>query len=323
MHRRSLLAALPLGVAGHQVRAQPAEWPTRPVTITVPYVPGGPSDILARAVAHQLQATTGQAFVAESRPGANGTVAAQYVARQAPDGATLFIAASGILTINPLIMPRVGYDPIADFTPITIAISAPNLLVVNPSVPATTLAELLAWLRANPGRASYGSSGIGSSEHLGMELFRQRTGVDVTHIPYGGGGAAVTDLVSGTLQLSLLNIATVAPHVQAGRLRAIAVGGRARHPLLPEVPTLIEGGVADFQSGSWHSIVGPRGMAEPLAARIHALVTAALQAPELVARFAAIGFAVEATDRAAMAATVRRELEGWRAVVRAANITAG
>ena len=220
-------------------------------------------------------------------------------------------------------MPRVGYDPIVDFTPITIAISAPNLLVVNPSVPAGTLAELLAWLRANPGRASYGSSGIGSSEHLGMELFRQRTGVDVTHIPYAGGGAAVTDLVSGTLQLALLNIATVAPHVQSGRLRAIAVGGRSRHALLPAVPTLAEGGIADFHSGSWHSIVAPRGMADPLADRIHAAVTAALRTPETAARFATIGFAIEATPRNAMAEQVRRELDGWRAVVRAANITTG
>lgn len=322
MHRRSLLAALPLGIAGHAF-AQSAEWPTRPVTITVPYVPGGPSDILARALAQQMQAMTGQSIVVENRPGANGTVAAQYVARQPADGTSLFIAASGILTVNPLIMPRAGYDPVADFTPITIAISAPNLMVVHPSVPAAGLAELLAWLRANPGRASYGSSGIGSSEHLGMELFKLRTGVDVTHVPYGGGAAAVTDLVGGTLQMALLNIATVAPHVQAGRLRAIALGGRARHALLPDVPTLMEGGVADFYSGSWHSIAAPRGVPDAQATRIHAVVTAALRAPEVGARFAAIGFAVEATERAAMAATVARELAAWREVVRTANITTG
>lgn len=322
MHRRSLLAAASLGAVGRAI-AQTANWPTRPVTITVPYVPGGPSDILARALAQRMQAATGQPFVTENRPGANGTVAAQYVARQPADGTCLFIAASGILTINPLIMPRAGYDPVADFTPITIAISAPNLLVVNPAVPATDLAGLLAWLRANPGRASYGSSGIGSSEHLGMELFRLRTGVEVTHIPYAGGGAAATDLLSGTLQLSLLNIATVAPHVQAGRLRAIALAGQARHPLLPEVPTVIEAGLPDFRSGSWHAIAAPRGLPDALADRIHATVTAALRAPEVGARFAAIGFQVEATGRAEMAAQVARELEAWRGVVRAANIATG
>ncbi len=322
MHRRTVLTATSLGIAGHAL-AQTSEWPSRPVTITVPYVPGGPSDILARSLAQQLQMATGQNFVVENRPGANGTIAAQYVARQTPDGSVLFIAASGILTVNPLIMPRAGYDPIADFTPITIAISAPNLLVVNLALPATSFADLLAWLRANPGRASYGSSGIGSSEHLGMELLRQRTGIDVTHIPYGGGAAAVTDLLGGTLQLALLNIATVAPYVQAGRLRAIAVGGRARHALLPDVPTVIEAGVADFFSGSWHSIAAPRGMAEPLAQRIHAACTAALRTPELAQRFATIGFAVEASDRATMVATIARELDAWRAVVRAANITAG
>jgi tripartite-type tricarboxylate transporter receptor subunit TctC len=156
-----------------------------------------------------------------------------------------------------------------------------------------------------------------------MELFRQRTGVDITHIPYAGGGAAVTDLISGTLQLSLLNIATVAPHVQAGRLRAIAVGGRARHPLLPEVPTIMESGIPDFQSGSWHSIAAPKGMPDALADRIHGTVTTALRAPEVGARFATIGFQVEASGRAEMAAQVRRELDAWRGVVRAANIAAG
>ncbi|HYF09896.1 MAG TPA: tripartite tricarboxylate transporter substrate binding protein [Acetobacteraceae bacterium] len=322
MHRRTLLAASALGLAS-PARAQTPDWPARPVTIVVPYVPGGPSDILARALAQQLQVQTGQPFVAETRTGANGTVAAQHVARQAPDGYTLFVAASGILTVNPLIMPRAGYDPLADFTFLTIAISAPNLLVVHPSVPVANLAELLSWLRANPGRASFGSSGIGSSEHLGMELFRQRTGVEATHVPYGGGAAAVTDLIGGTLQMALLNIATVAPHVQAGRLRAIAVGGRARHPLLPEVPTVIEAGVADFTSGSWHAIAAPRGMPDALADRIHTTVTTALRTPEVTARLNGIGFAVEASSRAAMAETVQAELARWRAVVRAANITAG
>ena len=322
MHRRTLLTAASFGIAGH-AHAQSGEWPARPVTITVPYVPGGPSDILARSLAQQMQTATSQNFVVENRPGANGTVAAQYVARQPADGSVLFIAASGILTVNPLIMPRAGYDPQADFTPITIAISAPNLLVVNPALPATNFSELLAWLRANPGRASYGSSGIGSSEHLGMELLRQRTGIDVTHIPYGGGAAAVTDLLGGTLQLALLNIATVAPHVQAGRLRAIAVGGRARHALLPDIPTVTEAGVADFFSGSWHAIAAPRGMAETLADRIHAACVTALRVPDVSHRFATIGFAVEASGRASMAATIARELAAWRAVVRAANITAG
>ena len=322
MHRRNLLVATAAITAASRAWAQEA-WPSRPTTIVVPYVPGGPSDILARTLAQQLQARLGQPFVVENRTGANGAVAAQFVARQAPDGTTLFVAASGILTINPLMMPRIGYDALRDFTPLTIAISASNLLVVNPSVPANTLPELIAWLRANPDRASYGSSGIGSSEHLGMELFKQRTGTSATHVPYQGGGAAVTDLVGGTLQMGLLNMATVLPQVQAGRLRAIAIGGRARHPLLPDVPTVMEGGVADFTSGSWHSIVAPRGMADPLATRIHAEVTAALRMPEVSQRLGATGFAVEAGSRADLTATIETETTRWRDVVSRAGLAAG
>ena len=322
MNRRGLLLAAPALTLAPRARAQDA-WPTRPTTIVVPYVPGGPSDILARTLAQHLQARLGQPFVVENRTGANGAVAAQYIARQAPDGSVLFVGASGIMTINPLLLARAGYDPVRDFTPLTIAISAPNLLVVNPSLPVTTVSELIAWMRANPDRASYGSSGIGSSEHLGMELFAQRTDTRPTHVPYPGGGAAATDLMAGTLSLALLNMATVVPQVQAGRLRAIAVGGRTRHPLLPEVPTIMEAGVPDFTSGSWHSIVAPRGMAEPLAARIQAALTTTLRVPEVGQRLAATGFGIEATSAAELTTTIETETARWRAVVRRAGIAAG
>lgn len=303
--------------------AQPAPepaWPTRTVTIVVPYVPGGPSDILARVLAAQMPAAIGQNVVVENRTGANGAIAAQYVARQPADGHTLFVGPSGLLSITPIVNSRAGFDPERDFTPITIAITAPNLMVVNPAVPARSLPDLIAWLRAQDGRASYGSSGIGSSEHLGMELFRLRTGVEVTHVPYPGGAAAVTDIVTGTLPFSSLNIATVAPHVQAGRLAAIAVGGTARHPLLPEVPTMAEAGLPGFTTGSWHSILAPRGMNPALAARIHAAVTAALRLPEAGERLAATGFQVQASSQEALAALIRDDLAQWREVVRAAQV---
>jgi tripartite-type tricarboxylate transporter receptor subunit TctC len=319
--RRTLLAAAGIGIAG-RASAQ-APWPTRPVSLVVPYVPGGPSDLLARALSAPLQAATGQSVVVENRTGANGIVAAQYVTRQAPDGHTLFVAASGLMTVTPLITARVPFDPVQDFTHLTVAISAPNLLVVHPSMPVSTLPELIAWLKGNPNRASYGSSGIGSSEHLGMELFKLRTETQATHVPYPGGGAAVTDLVAGTLQLSMLNIATVAPHVAGGRLRAVAVGGPTRHALLPNVPTFAEAGLPGFNSGSWHSLVAPAGMPPALAARVQATLQEALRAPEVATRLAATGFAVEATDGATLKALVETELARWRDVVRAAGISAG
>ena len=315
MKRRSLLLTTPaLGAL-----AQPSTWPSRPVSIIVPYVPGGPSDLLGRALAGPFQAAVGQPVPVENRTGANGVVAAQYVMRQPADGHTLFIAASGLLTVTPVLTQRPPFDPLADFTPLTLAISAPNLLVVHPSVPATNLTELLAWLRATP--AAYGSSGIGSSEHLGMELLRLRTGTSPTHIPYAGGGAAATDLIGGTLQLCLLNIATVAAHAAGGRLRAIAVGGAVRHPLLPAVPTFAEAGLADFTSGSWHSLVGPRGMPPELAARIGDALRSTLRDPTIAQRLSATGFAVEATDAATLTRIITADLARWREVVRGAGLS--
>ncbi len=316
-----ILAALTLAVATASAQGSGAAWPARPVSIVVPYVPGGPSDLLARALAGPLQAAIGQSVVVENRTGANGIVAAQHVMRQAPDGHTLFIAASGLMTVTPIINARTPFDPLQDFTPLTLAISAPNLMVVHPGVPAATVTELVQWLKATPNSASFGSSGIGSSEHLGMELFKLRTGTEPTHVPYPGGGAAVTDLVAGTLQLSLLNLATVAPHVTGGRLRAIAVGGAQRHPLLPAVPTIAEAGVAGFTSGSWHGIVAPPKMAPELQLRVQEALRTALRNPEIAPRLAATGFAVEATDGTALKAIIEADLARWREVVRAANIS--
>lgn len=299
----------------------PQAWPARPVSIIVPFVPGGPSDLLARALSGPLQAAIGQSVLVENRTGANGVVAVQYVTRQPADGHTIFIAASGLMTITPVLHARPPFDPEQDLTPLTLAISAPNLLVVNPGVPATNLTELIAWLKANPTRASYGSSGIGSSEHLGMELFKLRTGTAQTHIPYPGGGAAATDLLGGTLQLSLLNIATVVPHVQGGRLRAIAVGSAERHPLLPDVPTFAEAGLADYTTGSWHGLVAPRGLPAPLQARMEETLRTTLRNPEIAARLAAAGFTVQATDAATLSRTINADLARWREVVRSAGIS--
>ena len=318
---RLLFAALFSFALGAPLASAQTAWPSRPVTIVVPYVPGGPSDLLARSLAVPLQGAIGQPVVVENRPGGNGAVAAQYVMRQPADGHTIFVAASGVMTITPVLGARVPYDPTTDFTPLTLAISAPNLMVVHPSVTATSLAELVAWLKANPTSASFGSSGIGSSEQLGMELFKLLSGTTPTHVPYPGGGAAVTDLVSGTLQLSLLNIATVAPHVAAGRLRAIAVGGAQRHALLPEVPTFIENGMSDYTTGSWHGIVGPRGMAPALQLRVQEALRDALRNPLIAQRLAATGFAVEATDAATLQTTILADLGRWREVVRRANIS--
>ncbi|MBL6080711.1 tripartite tricarboxylate transporter substrate binding protein [Belnapia sp. T18] len=322
MQRRPLLLAAASLALPRLAYAQ-AGWASRPVTILVPYVAGGPSDTLARATGAALQAAIGQPVVVENRPGANGAAAAALAARAAPDGHTLFIAASGILTINPHLMPNLPYDPMRDFAPLTVAISAPNLLVAHPRLPPRDVPGLVAWLKANPNGASYGTSGIGSSEHLTMELFAQRTGTRLTHVPYGGGAAAVTDLIAGTTELSFLNISTVAPHVQSGALRALAVGSLARHPLLPDVPTVDESGVPGFEGGSWHGVVAPHATPEPVLEAVHAALVAALRQKETEARLTRIGFSVVAGGRAEFAARIERELGAWREVIRTAGIGAG
>lgn len=320
MHRRSLAAFL---AAPAIARAQ-ADWPQRPVTILVPFVAGGPSDLVARAIALRMpERIGGQTVVAENRPGANGAVAAQYLARQAPDGHMLMVGSIGVYAINTALRPNLGYDPVRDFTPLTLAVTTPNVLVVNPArVDVRTPAEFIAWLRANGARASYSTSGVGSSDQLTTELFKLRTRTEATHVPYQGGAAAATALIAGDVQLSFQNLGTVAGHIAGGRLRAIMQTGRARHAVLPDVPTAIESGMADFEVTSWQAVMAPAGMAPALQARVAAAVRGALDDAATRQRLGAIGLDVVASSPAEYSAFQQAEIARWREVVRAANIRA-
>ncbi len=324
--RHFLLAGAALAAAGGG-RPAPAQgtadaWPNRPVTVLVPFVAGGPSDIVARAVATRMQQAIGQPVVAENRPGANGEVAARLLARAAPDGHTLMVGSIGVFAINAALRPNLGYDPVRDFTPVTLAVTTPNVLVVNPErVPVRDLSGLVAWLKANPG-AAYSTSGVGSSDQLTMELFKQLTGTEATHVPYAGGAAAATDLIAGSVQLSFQNLGTVAGHIAGGRLRPIIVTSAERHPVLPEVPTAAEVGLRDFTVTSWQAVMAPAGMAPPLLARVHAAAVEALRHPETVARLGQIGLTVVADSPESYSALQRAEIERWRGVVRAAGIRA-
>lgn len=320
IHRRALLAAGPATILAGGARAQDA-WPTRPVSILVPFVAGGPSDIVARVIAQRMGTRLGQPVVAENRPGANGEVAARAVARAAPDGHTLLVGSIGVFAINTALRPNLGYDPVREFSPITLAVTTPNVLVVNAQrVPAKTLPELVAWLKANAGKTSYSTSGVGSSDHLTMELFKQETGTDPTHVPYGGGAAAATDLIAGNVQLSFQNLGTVAAHIQGGRLKAIAVTSRHRHPVLPDVPTVIESGIADFEVTSWQAMMAPANIPAPVLARLNAEAVAALKHPESTQRLEQIGFTVIANSPDEYGRFQRAEIERWRRVVQAAGI---
>ena len=321
MRRRHFLPLLAAPLALPAIaRAQGAWAPTRQLSLVVPFPPGGPTDIVARLCGPLVQAALGQTAVIENRPGATGVVGTRHVAQQPADGHTIMFAASGTLTIMPVVTRDVGFDPIGDFAPVTLAMAAPNMLVVHPSVPATNLAELAAWIRAQPGGANYASSGIGSSEQLGMELTRLRLGVELTHVPFQGGAPTVQALIAGTVPMSMMNAGTALPHIQSGRLRGIAVAGPRRFAPLPDVPTMAEQGQPGILSQSWTGILVRAGTPAPAIARLHEAFTAALRTPEVTQRLATLGFTVDAGAPAGLAELIAADLERWRGVVRDARI---
>jgi tripartite-type tricarboxylate transporter receptor subunit TctC len=320
--RRALLAAPALLLARPALAQATDSWPSRPVSMLVPFVAGGPSDIVARAAAHRMSQTIGQTVVVENRPGANGEVAARVAARAAPDGHTLMVGSIGVWAINAALRPNLGYDPVKDFTPLVLAVTTPNVLVVNEKHPARDMAGLIAWVKERNGRASYSTSGVGSSDQMTTELFKIRTGTEITHVPYQGGAAAATDLIAGNVDLSFQNLGTVAAHINGGRLRALMVTSDRPHPVLPGVPTAAEAGLNDFVVTSWQSFKAPAGMPVPLRDRVAGALRDALLHPETRQRLEQIGFDVVPTTPEDYSRFHQAEIARWREVVRAANITA-
>ena len=323
MHRRSLLAAPAAALLAPRIGCAQDEWPTRPVTILVPFPPGSSSDIIARAIAQGMGASLGKPVVVENRPGATGEVGARAVIRSAPDGHMLMHAPISTWAINVALRPNLGYDPVTQLTRITQTVRTPNVLCANPQqVPARTLAELVAWLKRPGTQASYSTSGIGSSDHLTMEMFKQATGTDIAHVPYAGGAPATTDLIAGTVQLSFQNLGSIAPQIRDGRVRPILITSETRSPLLPEVPTARESGLGDFVVYSWQAFGGPAGMDPALVRRIHGLAVAALRAPETLRRLEDLGFEVVGSTPEEFAAFQVAEIARWRRVVQAGGIKA-
>lgn len=296
-------------------------WPTRPVTLLVPFAPGGASDIAARAINTRLSERRGQPVVVENRPGANGQLAARLLMRAAPDGHTLMVGSIGAFALNAVLYRNPGYDPLVDFAPVTLAVTTPNVLVVNPAVaPVRNLPELIAWMKARPGQVFHATSGIGSSPHLTMELFTQLTGTEATHVPSRGGATAVMDQLAGTVQVSFQGLGSIIGPVREGRLRALLVTAAERSPLLPEVPTAAEAGLPDFNVSSWQAVMGPAGIPAALLETISAEIAAVLKEPSNAATLEAGGYTVVANAPAAYAAFQRAEIARWRRVAQAANI---
>jgi tripartite-type tricarboxylate transporter receptor subunit TctC len=320
--KRLLCCLLLAVVAAPMVDAYAQAWPSKPVTLVVPFPPGGSSDQVARALGQKLNAALGQTFIIENKAGATGTIGATAVKRATPDGYTFLVTSLGPLVIVPHLLKDLQYDPLKDLDPITIAVQAPNVLVVPATSPHKTLADVIAYQKANPGKMSFASSGNGSSDHLSAELFWQQTGTKGLHVPYKGGGPAIADLLGAQTDASFQNINAVIQHIRAGKLKAIAITSAKRSPLLPDVPTLNEAGVKNVEVYSWQAVVAPMGVPPDIKNKLHAALVTVLNSPDIKQQFTDLGFEIVANTPAQFAAYEAAEYARWKRVIETGKITA-
>ena len=323
--RRRLLAVAALA-APSLARARPAGgvWaPSRPLRFVVPFPAGGATDVAARILAEQLTEALGQPVVVENRTGSSGNIGMENVVRGAPDGHTLLMGTTGALTVNPHLFPNLGFDPARDLAPVSLVFTTDSALIVNPNMPAQTLAEFLALARSRPGAFSFGSAGAGSSTHMAAELFRLAAGIQVLHVPYRGRAPALNDTVAGNVQFMVDQLPSCIGQLQAGRVRALAVTGPRRSPLLPEVPTMAEAGLPGAESTSWGAMLVPAGTPDAAIERLNAAVREALAVPAVKERMAQAGADAASSTPAELAALMRREAERWGKVVKEARVSVG
>jgi tripartite-type tricarboxylate transporter receptor subunit TctC len=310
-------AFLVFALLSTQIAAQTG-YPSRPVRIVVPSPPAGGTDIIGRVLAQHFSKATGQQFFVENKAGAGTMIGIEAVARAAPDGYTLLMAPS-TLALNSVLYKKVPYDPIRDFAPITLAAAAPNILIVNTSLPAQSLAELIVLAKRKPGELSYGTPGVGTSPHMAMELFKSMAGIDLQHVPYKGTAPALTDVMGGQIAAMFSNALTARPQIDAGRVRALAVSGSRRIEALPNVPTVAEA-VPGYEAMQWYGLLAPAGTAPAIISRLNAEALKALRSDEMKERLALDGAEPLGSTPAELAALIKEELAKWTRVARAANI---
>jgi tripartite-type tricarboxylate transporter receptor subunit TctC len=313
-----MLAAL----AAAPPNAGAAEFPTRPIKLVVPYAAGGPTDVLGRLVGEYLGRDLKQAVIVENKAGAQGAIGAEAVARSEPDGYTLFVTAASIFVLNPMLYKKLPYEPVKDFRMLALVTDLPVVMEVHPSVPAKTVAEFVAYAKQNPGKLNFGSAGTGGTIHLAGEMFKQMAGVDMVHVPYKGAGPALTDLLSGNIQVMFDTLSTALPPVKSGLLRPLGVSSEQRSPDLPDVPTIAESGYPDYRVSVWYGIAAPAKLPNDIAAKISASLDRALNDDTFRASLEKIGFPVfRPRSAAAIKEFIDADRERWSGVIKAQNIS--
>ena len=302
--------------------ATPLEYPTKPIRLVVPFAPGGSTDIVARLIAQKLTERWGKQVVVDNRSGANGAIGMELVARASADGHTLVLGYIANLGTGPALNPKLPYDAIKDFTPISHVVSAPSIAVIHPAVPAKNLQEVIALARAKPGAIAFGTAAVGSIGHLSGELLNRLAGVQMTHVPYKGGGQAVIDVVAGQIPMVIIGMTAVTPHVRSGRLRAIATTGARRSFAFPDVPTVAEQGFPGFAADAWYGVLTTAGTPRPVVDKLYKEVIRIMALPEAKERMANVGFEIVGSTPEEFAKLIREEIVKWTKIVREAGIRA-
>jgi len=317
MMKHLLLLAVAAAFAS-TVSAQ--SYPAKPIKLVAPSTPGDAPDVIARLVADKLSTALGQQVVVENRPGAGGVVGSDYVAKAAPDGYTLIMGNAGSHGINAAVYAKLPYDIQRDFAPVSQVAVAPNVMVINPSLPASTVAEFIAYAKANPGKLSYASGGNGSSAHMSMELFKSMSGIDIQHVPYKGSSPALTDVVSGQVAAFIGNMPPTVPLIKAGKLRALAVTTKSRSALMPELPTIAEAGLPGYETVAWFGVLAPAGTPPEIVHRLSAEIARIAKSPEVGEKLVAMGAEPVGSTPEEFKAVIDRDIAKWKPLAQKVNI---